>query len=83
MTTRFVIVRRAGRHAIVRVLPSGDAAGYDPVADREQQQVHFQIHRDRPHATAIDAAFQDSRQYRSLDDAMAAAASAGREVEVA
>lgn len=82
MATRFVIVRRAGRHAIVRVLPSGDAAGYDAVSDREQQQVHFQIHRDSPHATAIDKAFRDSRQYRSLDDAVAAADSVGREVEV-
>jgi len=32
MATRYDIVRRGGRWAIVRVMPSGDAAGYDPVA---------------------------------------------------
>lgn len=80
--TRFVIVRRAGRHAIVRVLPSGEAAGYDPVADREQHQRHFQIHRDWPGATAIDKAFDDSRKYGTLDDALAAAASVGRTAEI-
>lgn len=83
MTTRYMIVKRGGRHAIVRVLPSGDAAGYDAVADREQHQRHFQIHRDTPHATAIDAAFADSRTYDTLDAALAAAESAGREAEVA
>lgn len=83
MATRFVIVKRAGRHAIVRVLPSGEAAGYDPMADREQQQRHFRIHRDWPGtATAIDKAFDDSRKYQSLDDALAAAKSVGREVEI-
>jgi hypothetical protein len=82
MATRFVIVRRAGRHAIVRVLPSGEAAGYDPVADREQHQRHFQIHRDWPDATAIDKAFGDSRKYLTLDDAVIAASEAGREIEI-
>ena len=83
MTTRFVIVRRAGRHAIVRVLPSGEASGYDPVADREQHQRHFKIHRDWPGAgTAIDKAFDDSRQYATLDAAVIAASEAGREIEI-
>lgn len=82
MATRFVTVRRGGRYAIVRVLPSGDAAGYDPVADREQHQVHFQIHRGSAHATAVDAAFADSRKYNSLDAVLAAAERAGRAVEV-
>jgi len=82
MATRFVIVRRAGRHAIVRVLPSGEAAGYDPVADREQHQRHFKIHRDWPGATAIDRAFDDSRQYATLDAAVIAASEAGREIEI-
>ena len=83
MTTRFVIVHRAGRHAIVRVLPSGEAAGYDPMADREQHQRHFKIHRDWPGAgTAIDRAFDDSRQYATLDAAVIAASEAGREIEI-
>ena len=82
MTTRFVIVKRAGRHAIVRLMPSGDAAGYDAGADREQAQRHYRIHRDTPHATAIDAAFDDSRKYPSLDDALSAAESVGRGVEI-
>ena len=81
MTTKFVIVHRAGRHAIVRVLASGEAAGYDPVADREQHQRHYRIHRDWPGATAIDKAFLDSRQYATLDAAVIAASEAGREIE--
>ena len=81
MNVRFVIVRRAGRHAIVRLLPNGDAAGYDPVADVEQHQRHFQIHRDWPGATAIDKAFGDSRVYDTLDAAFAAADFAGRVAE--
>lgn len=81
--TRFVIVKRAGRHAIVRVLPSGEAAGYDPVADREQHQRHFRIHRDWPGTgSAIDKAFDDSRQYATLDAAVIAASEAGREIEI-
>lgn len=83
MATRFVMVKRGGRFAIVRQLPSGDAAGYDAVADREQRQRHFQIHRDTPTATALDAAFSDSRKYDTLDAALAAAESAGRVVEEA
>jgi len=82
MTTRFEIVTRGGRWAIVRVLPSGDAAGYDPVADREQEQRHFRIYCDTPRATAIDRAFGDSRQYDSFDAAKADADAAGREVYV-
>jgi hypothetical protein len=79
--TRFVLVKRGGRYAIVRQLPGGDAAGYDAVADREQHQRHFQIHRDTQNATALDAAFCDSRQYDTSDAALAAAESAGRTVE--
>lgn len=82
METRFVIIKRGGRHAIVRLLPSGDAAGYDAVADREQQQRHFQIHRGTADATSLDSAFGDSRQYDTLDAALEAAESVGREVEV-
>jgi hypothetical protein len=55
-------------------------AGYDPVADREQRQRHFKIHRG---PAAYDAAFGDSRQYGSLEDAVADAAVAGRWVETA
>lgn len=80
MTDRFKFpaVRRAGRVAVVRVLNSGEVAGYDPVADREQRQRHFKIHRG---PAAYDAAFGDSRQYDSLEDAVADAAVAGRWVE--
>lgn len=80
MATRFEIVTRGGRWAIVRVMPSGDAAGYDPVADREQEQRHFRIYCDTPDATAIDRAFGDSRKYDSFDAALADAEAAGREV---
>jgi len=65
------------------VLPSGEAAGYDAVADREQHQRHFKIYRDTPHATAVDAAFGDSRTYATLDAAVIAASEAGREIEIA
>jgi len=82
METRFEIVTRGGRWAIVRVMPSGDAAGYDAVADRGQDQRHFRIYGDTPCATAIDRAFGDSRQYDSFDDAKADAEAAGREVYV-
>jgi hypothetical protein len=84
MTTRYVIAKRAGRHAIVRVLPSGEAAGYDPLADRENRQVHFRIYGDTPYATAIDRAVGDplTRTYETMDDAVAAAADAGRECEI-
>jgi hypothetical protein len=65
--------------AIVRVLHSGEVAGYDPVADREQWQRHFKIHGG---PAAYDAAFEDSRQYATFDDAVADAAESGRWVEV-
>lgn len=81
MSIKYVIVRRGGKAAIVRVLPGGDAAGYDMVAHRENRQVHYQIHRCTPHATAIDAAFCDSRQYASLNDAYAAATDFGLDIE--
>jgi hypothetical protein len=76
---RFVAVRRAGRVAIVRVLHSGEVAGYDPVADREQRQRHFKVHRG---PAAYDAAFDDSRKYDGFDDAVADATASGRWVEV-
>jgi len=76
---KFLAVRRGGRVAIVRVLHSGEVAGYDPAADVADEQRHFQIHRG---PAAYDAAFQDSRTYPSLDAALAGAAEAGREVEV-
>jgi hypothetical protein len=82
MATRFEIVTRGGLWAIVRVMPSGDAAGYDAVADRGQEQRHFRIHRGTAHATAIDCAFQDSRMYPTLEAALADAEAAGREVFV-
>jgi hypothetical protein len=75
---RFVAVRRAGRVAIVRVLHSGEVAGYDPVADREQRQRHFRVHRG---PAAYDAAFDDSRKYTSFDAAVADATASGRRVE--
>lgn len=82
MAISYTIIRRAGRYAIVRVLPSGDAAGYDVVGHRNQEQRHYQIHRDRPQVSAIDAAFSDSRKYQSLDDAIAAATDFGIDFEI-
>jgi hypothetical protein len=76
---KFLAVRRAGRVAIVRVLHSGEVAGYDPVADREQRQRHFKIHRG---PAAYDAAFGDSRHYQSIEAAIADAEASGREVFV-
>ena len=77
---KFLAVRRAGRVAVVRVLNSGEVAGYDPVADRNDEQRHFKIHRG---PAAYDAAFDDSRQYGSFDDAVADAAASGRWVDAA
>lgn len=82
MSVRFVIVRRAGRHAIVRLMPNGDAAGYDAIADVQQLQRHYRIHCDWPGATAIDKAFGDSRTYDTLDAAFADADLAGRVAEI-
>jgi hypothetical protein len=82
MSITHTIVRRAGRFAIVRVMPSGDAAGYDVVADRNREQRHYQLHRDRVHVSAIDAAFSDSRKYSNLDDAIAAADGFGLDFEI-
>lgn len=82
MSVRYEVVTRAGLWAIIRVLPSGDAAGYDAVADREQEQRHYQIHRGTAHATAVDCAFADSRHYASLEAAMQDAEQSGREVFV-
>jgi hypothetical protein len=82
MSITYTIVRRASRFAIVRVLPSGEAAGYDVVADRNQEQRHYQIHRDRVHASAIDAAFSDSRKYANLDNAIAAANDFGLDFDI-
>ena len=76
--TTYEIVNRGGRWAIVRVLPSGDAAGYDAAADRNDEQRHFAIHRDTPRASAIDAAFADSRQYSSFDEAATDLEQSGR-----
>jgi hypothetical protein len=82
MSITYTIVRRAGRFAIVRVMPSGDAAGYDVVADRNREQRHYQIHRDRVRVSAIDAAFSDSRTYAGLDDAIAAATDFGIDFDI-
>ena len=77
---KFLALHRAGRFAVVRVLQGGEVAGYDPVADRNDEQRHYQIHRG---PAAYDVAFGDSRQYDSLEDAVADAAVAGRWVEPA
>lgn len=74
---KFLAIHRAGRFAVVRVMASGEVAGYDPVADRNDEQRHFQIHRG---PAAYDAAFQDSRQYQSIEAAIADAEKSGREV---
>jgi hypothetical protein len=49
------------------------------VADRNDEQRHFKIHRG---PAAHDAAFRDSRQYPSIADAIADAEESGREVFV-
>jgi len=79
MTQRFTFMalHRAGRFAVVRVLQSGEVAGYDPVADRNDEQRHFQIHRG---PAAYDRAFGDSRTYDSIEGAIADAEASGREV---
>ena len=71
---RYELVERNGRHAVIRRLPNGDAAGFDAQAAREHQQRHFQIHREWPSGAHIDAAFHDSRSYRTLAEADAALA---------
>ncbi len=76
---KFVAIHRAGRFAVVREMESGEVAGYDPVADRNDEQRHFKIHRG---PAAHDAAFRDSRQYPSIADAIADAEESGREVFV-
>jgi hypothetical protein len=76
---KFLALHRAGRFAVVRVLQSGEVAGYDPVADRNDEQRHYQIHRG---PAAYDAAFCDSRKYQSIDAAIADAEASGREVFV-
>ena len=76
---KFLALHRAGRFAVVRVMQSGEVAGYDPVADRNDEQRHFQIHRG---PAACDAAFGDSRKYQSIEAAIADAEAAGREVFV-
>jgi len=79
MTERFqfMALHRAGRYAVVRVMHSGEVAGYDPVADRNDEQRHFKIHRG---PAAYDAAFSDSRHYQSIEAAIADAEASGREV---
>jgi len=76
---KFVALHRAGRYAVVRVMQSGEVAGYDPVADRNEEQRHFQIHRG---PAAYDAAFGDSRHYQSIEAAISDAEASGREVYV-
>lgn len=76
---KFLALHRAGRFAVVRVMESGEVAGYDPVADRNDEQRHFQIHRG---PAAYDAAFGDSRKYEMIDVAIADAEKVGREVEI-
>ena len=73
---QFRVIHRAGRFAVVRELHSVDVAGYDAVADRNDEQRHFQIHRG---PKAHDAAFQDSRQYETIQAAINDAADSGRQ----
>jgi hypothetical protein len=74
---KFLALHRAGRFAVVRVMESGEVAGYDPAADRNDEQRHFQIHRG---PAAYDAAFGDSRKYQSIEAAIADAEASGRDV---
>jgi hypothetical protein len=54
-----------GRYAIIRELASGDVAGYDDVARRNEGDRHFAIHRSH----GILHAAADSRQYETRDEA--------------
>ena len=74
---KFLVLARAGRFAVVREMESGEVAGYDPVADRNDEQRHFKIHRG---PAAYDAAFGESRKYQSMSAAIADAEASGREV---
>ena len=80
-TDRFTFraLHRAGRWAIVREMASGEVAGYDAVADRNDEQRHFRIYGG---PAAHDSAFCDSRKYGTRDAAIADAEQSGREVVV-
>ena len=67
----------AGHLATLHLTHNRESAGYDPVADRNDEQRHFKIHRG---PAAYDAAFGDSRQYQSMSAAIADAEASGREV---
>ncbi len=54
--------------AVIRELPSGDLAGYDAEADRNQEQVHFRIYR----PWSFQHAVADSRTYATREEAEAA-----------
>jgi hypothetical protein len=54
-----------GRYAIIREMASGDVAGYDDVARRNEGDRHFPIHRSH----GILHAAADSRQYATREEA--------------
>jgi hypothetical protein len=58
-------------------MASGEVAGYDAVADRNDEQRHFRIYGG---PAAHDSAFCDSRNYGTRDAAIADAKQSGREV---
>lgn len=62
---QYEIVNYKGRWAIIRRLANGNVAGYDAVADRNQEQRHFAIHG----SWAEAAAAADSRTYATEDAA--------------
>lgn len=72
----YKIVERDGRFAVIRLLPSGDAAGYDLNSALRDEQRHFAIHRAWANDRHIDMAFTDSRKYGSREDAESALAHA-------
>lgn len=70
MSVTYHLASRCGRFAFVRILPSGEAAGYDARSHRDGDQRHFRIYRDTPTASAVDAAFADSRTYATAEAAI-------------
>lgn len=62
-----IVTAGDGRFAIIRELQSGDVAGYDAVAARNDEQRHFAIY--RSHGVLHAAA--DSRTYATREDAEA------------
>ena len=65
-----VVATLFDRFAVIRQLPSGDVAGFDAIAARNNEQRHFAIYR----ASGIQNAAADSRTYPTRREAEAVVA---------